>query len=146
MKRIQCNNIDIPDDFSFKGPVWFLYQFFIYLLQDVFGPAIRAVAQQHGRVGDHAANVHAPAGAALRAGVGEEVPDDLVEPARLAQHDVHQLRLLARERQFGAQQLHRPGHRRQGIPDFVRRCRPPSRRSPQGASDAPPRIPGASTP
>ena len=43
----------------------------------------------------------------------------LVQPIRLAQHDVHQLRLLGGQRQLVAQDLDRPGHRRQRIADLV---------------------------
>ena len=56
---------------------------------------------------------------ALRTRVGQERPDRLVEPIRLAQHDVHELLLVVGERQFGAQHLQRARHRGERIADFV---------------------------
>ena len=52
--------------------------------------------------------------------VGEERLDRLVQPLRLLQDDVHQLRLVAGQRQLLTQHLHRPRHRGQRVPDLVR--------------------------
>ena len=59
-------------------------------------------------------------GELLRARVGEERADRVVQPLRLAQDDVHQLRLVVAERQLLPQHLDRPRHRRQRIADLVR--------------------------
>ena len=67
-----------------------------------------------------AAHVEARDREALRPRVGEERSDRRVQALRLAQHDVHQLLLLAAERQFLPQDLDRPRHRRQRIADLVR--------------------------
>ena len=42
------------------------------------------------------------------------------KPVGLAQHDVHQLRLIDGQRQFLPQDLDRAGHRGQRVPDLVR--------------------------
>ena len=52
--------------------------------------------------------------------VGQEGPDGLVQPLRFLQHDVHQLGLLLVEGQLSAEDLHRPRHRGQRVPDLVR--------------------------
>ena len=57
---------------------------------------------------------------ALRPRVGEKRADRRVQALRLAQHDVHQLLLLAAERQLLAQDLDRARHRRQRVADLVR--------------------------
>ncbi len=76
-------------------------------------------SQQRGGVLHRAARVDPGHGDVARAGVGEERRDGAVQPVGLAQHDVHQLCLLGRERQFAAQHLHGPRHRGQGIADLV---------------------------
>ena len=78
-----------------------------------------AVAQQQRGVVERAAHVEPLDLEALRPGVGEKRSDRGVEPLRLAQHDVHQLRLLGRQRQLVAQDLDRPGHRGQRVADLV---------------------------
>ena len=83
-------------------------------------PHFGAVAQQQRRVVEHAPHVEARDREALRPRVREKRSDGRVEPLGLAQHDVHQLLLLRAERQLLAQNLDRPGHRRERIPDFVR--------------------------
>ena len=55
--------------------------------------------------------------------VGQERLDRVVQPLRLPQHDVHQLRLLVAERQLLPQHLHRARHRRQRVADLVRDAR-----------------------
>ena len=80
---------------------------------------IGAVAQQQRRVVERAPDVEAGDGEPLRPRVGEERPDGRVQPLGLAQHDVHQLRLLGRQRQLLPQDLDRPRHRGQRIADFV---------------------------
>jgi hypothetical protein len=57
--------------------------------------------------------------AALRPRVGEEAPDRVVQPLRLAQHDVHELRLVGRERQLLPQDLDRARHGGQRVADLV---------------------------
>ena len=79
-----------------------------------------AVAQQQRRVVERAADIEAGDGKALRPRVGEKRADGRVQPLRFAQHDVHQLLLLRRERQLLAQDLDRARHRRERISDFVR--------------------------
>ena len=64
-------------------------------------------------------DVHPRRPAALRPRVGEEAADRLVQSLRLAHHDVHQLRLLAGQRQLLTQHLDRAGHRRQRVADLV---------------------------
>jgi len=64
--------------------------------------------------------------------IGEKQPDRFVQSLRLAQDDVHQLRLFPLEWQLVFQHLDRTGHRRQRVADFVRdsgghltdRCQP----------------------
>ena len=56
----------------------------------------------------------------LRPGVRQKAADRIVQPIRLADHDVHQLRLIAGQRQLVAQNLNRPRHRRQRVADLVR--------------------------
>ena len=65
-------------------------------------------------------DVHTALGIALRPGVVEEAANRVVQPLRLADHDVHQLRLIVGQRQLLAQDLNRPGHRRQRVADLVR--------------------------
>ena len=79
-----------------------------------------AVAQQRRRVLHHAAQIELLELEALRPRVGEKRSDRVVQPLGLAQHDVHQLRLIARQRQLLPQDLHRARHRRQRIADLVR--------------------------
>ena len=57
---------------------------------------------------------------ALRPRVGQERLDRLVQPLGFLQHDVHQLRLVGRQRQLLLEHLHRAGHRRQRIANLVR--------------------------
>ena len=82
-------------------------------------PHLGAVAQQQGRVLQHRPQVQPRDAEPLGPRVGQEAADRLVQPLRLAQHDVHQLRLLAVERQFLAQDLDRSRHRRQRVADLV---------------------------
>ena len=56
----------------------------------------------------------------LRPRVREERSNRVVQPLRLFEHDVHQLRLIAGERQFLTQHLDRSRHRRQRVADLVR--------------------------
>ena len=79
-----------------------------------------AVAQQQRRVVERAAHVEPRDLKALRPRIREERSDRGVQPLRLAQHDVHQLLLLAAQRQFLTQDLDRAGHRRQRVADLVR--------------------------
>ena len=79
-----------------------------------------AVLQQRRGVGHDPADVHRRGGMTLRPGVGEKAANRLVQPIRLADHDVHQLRLLAGQRQLLPQNLNRPRHRRQRVADLVR--------------------------
>ena len=44
----------------------------------------------------------------LRARVGQKRPDGVIQTLGLPQHDVHQLRLIARELQLLTKDLHRP--------------------------------------
>ena len=48
-----------------------------------------------------------------------KIADGRVQPLRLAEHDVHQLRLLGAQRQLVTQNLNRAGHRGQRIADLV---------------------------
>ena len=82
--------------------------------------ALGAVAQQQRGVVERAAHVEPLDLEALRPRVGEKRSDRRVQPLRLAQHDVHQLLLLAAERQLLAQDLNRAGHRRERVADLVR--------------------------
>ena len=79
-----------------------------------------AVAQQQRRVVQHAPDVEPRDREPLRPRVGEKRSDRVVQPLRLAQHDVHQLLLLVAERQLLPQHLDRARHRRQRIADLVR--------------------------
>ena len=67
-----------------------------------------AVAQQQRGVVQRAAHVEPRDREPLRPRVGEKRSDRRVQPLRLAQHDVHQLFLLAAERQLLPQNLNRP--------------------------------------
>ncbi len=82
-----------------------------------------AVLQQRRGVGNGPADVHRRGGMTLRPGVGEKAANRIVQPIRLADHDVHQLRLIAGQRQLVAQNLNRPRHRRQRVADLVRDAR-----------------------
>ena len=66
------------------------------------------VAQQRRGIQDHAPDIETRQRDPLRTGVGEEGLDGLVQAFGLAQHDVHQLRLLIAERQLLPQDLQRP--------------------------------------
>ena len=79
-----------------------------------------AVAQQQRRVVERAAHVEPRDLEALRPRVGEKRSDRRVQALRLAQHDVHQLLLLAAERQLLAEDLDGAGHRRERVADLVR--------------------------
>jgi hypothetical protein len=84
-------------------------------------------------VGDDLPHVDRRRTGALRPRVGEEAPDRVVQPLRLAQHDVHELRLLGRQRQLLPQDLDRPDIEASGLriscaipaaisPTAARRC------------------------
>ena len=89
-------------------------------VDDVPFEHLGAVAQQQRGVVQRAADVEARDLEALRPRVGEKRSDRRVQALRLAQHDVHQLLLLAAERQLLPQDLDRSRHRRQRIADLVR--------------------------
>ena len=59
----------------------------------------------------------------LRPRVGQERFDRVVQPLGLAQHDVHQLRLIVAEGQLLPEHLNRARHRRQRVADLVRDAR-----------------------
>ena len=67
-----------------------------------------------------AAQVHRACTERLRPRVGQERPNRFVQAIRLAQDDVHQVRLFLGELQLGAEHLNRPAHRRQRVADLVR--------------------------
>ena len=77
------------------------------------------VLQQRAGIGDDLPHVEPRQRAPLRLGVCQKAPDRLVQSIGLAQHDVHQLRLLVAQRQFLPQDLERARHRCQRIPDLV---------------------------
>ena len=84
-------------------------------------------------------------GEPLRPRVGQERPDRVVQPLRLAQHDVHQLRLLVAERQLLRAA---PGSSPTSTPAGCGsrgRCRPPSRRPRPAAAAAARRARAACT-
>ena len=70
--------------------------------------------------GDEAGKVEALDLDALGPGVGQKRLDGLVEPLRLLEHNVHQLRLVPRQRQFLLQHLHGTRHGCQRIANLVR--------------------------
>ena len=80
----------------------------------------RAVAQQERGVLNHLPHVESRQREPLRPRVGQKRSDRVVQPLRLAQHDVHQLRLLFAEGQLLPEHLNRAGHRRQRVADLVR--------------------------
>ena len=81
--------------------------------------SLGAVLQQRRGVGHDLPDVHQRRRLALRPRVREEAADRLVQPLGLADHDVHQLRLLVGQRQLLPQDLNRAGHRRQRVADLV---------------------------
>ena len=88
-------------------------------LDDVVLRGLRAGLQQRRRVLDGAPGVDAGHVDAPGPGIGQKRRDRRVQPVGLPQHDVHELRLLGRERQLAAQDLHRARHRRQRVADLV---------------------------
>ena len=99
---------------TITGIVGLLHLDFVSLLD------LGAVAQQHRRLLHDRTQIELLQREALRPRVGEERLDRLVEALRLLQHDVHQLRLVARQRQLLLEHLHRAGHRRERVADLVR--------------------------
>ena len=81
---------------------------------------VGAVAQEQRGVVQRAPGVEPLDVEPLRPRVGEERADGGVQALRFAEHDVHQLFLLAAERQLVTQDLNRARHRRQRVPDLVR--------------------------
>ena len=80
----------------------------------------RAVSEQQRRVLESPADIESGDRKLSRTGVREKRADRRVEPLGFAQDDVHQLLLLGAERKLLPENLDRPGHRREGVPDLVR--------------------------
>ena len=71
-------------------------------------PQLGAVPEEERGVVQHPPDVEAGDREALRARVGQERPNRVVQALGLAQHDVHQLRLFVAERQLLTEYLDRP--------------------------------------
>src|SRR5688572_12657581 len=80
---------------------------------------VRTVAQQQRGVLNDLAEIELGHCELLWTRIGEEGSNRLVQAVRLAEHDVHELRLVFAERQLLTEHLDRTGHRRQWIADFV---------------------------
>ena len=90
------------------------------LRDPVRGRPLRAVLEERGRIRQHTTDVDFGVRLPLRFRIREKAADRLVQAVRLAEHDIHQLRLIGCERQLLAQDLDRSRHRRQRIADLVR--------------------------
>ncbi len=82
-------------------------------------PPFGAVLQERGGVGEDGPHVHVTHPLPLRTRVLQEAADGVVQPLRLANHDVHQLPLLRGERQLVAENLDRPRHRGERVADLM---------------------------
>jgi len=79
----------------------------------------RAIAQEQCSVLHYSPDIELRQRKPLRSRIGQERLNRLVEPFRLAQDDVHQLRLLVVEGQLVTKNLNRARHRGERIPDLV---------------------------